>query len=44
MCEWYVPIGKQCPDCRGQGGMQIEAGGGEWWDDCESCNGTGRVK
>jgi hypothetical protein len=44
MCEWYIPIGKDCSYCHGQGGFFIEAGGGDWYDECEVCKGTGRKK
>ena len=35
---------KNCPDCEGQGGVTYgRAGVGYITDDCEACNGTGRV-
>lgn len=44
MCTWLLCPAKECPNCKGQGGWQIEAGDGCWYDECETCNGTGRVK
>lgn len=43
MCEWSIRPGKECVNCIGQGGYQIEAGDGCWWDECEKCNGSGHV-
>ncbi len=31
---------KQCPQCRGEGELYDE---GEFMDDCDNCDGTGRV-
>jgi len=43
MLAIYWPLGLECPNCKGHGGWSIEAGGGCWYDECETCAGKGVV-
>lgn len=40
----FFEPGMTCPNCKGAGQFHIEAGDGQWSDDCETCNGTGRIR
>lgn len=33
----------KCPECRGEGGAVSWGDGWEEWDDCDCCNGLGKV-
>jgi len=43
-CGWFIELGETCPDCKGCGGFAISAGDYDWVDECENCEGTGRIK
>ncbi len=43
-CGWFIELGKICSSCEGCGTIVTIAGDGEWADNCETCEGTGRIK